>query len=353
MHQVKHRGEHHVSRKPSYADIVQTQRQRDASCVAGPPHTDNVNVGDEPGEKRVRASCSQASIKYGRYRNQQCTCNSLTFLAFLHENENITSTDLDRVLDKGNVLYKQARQMFPQHAHLTTDELPDLVPARSHVLHADKTLLSRYGTLGDPLPGAVNSFLDLEAGLSCLLSDVQYALLLMTGLCIAVFRTRSGRYGFFDPHPRGEDGLPLLRTSVFAGTAVMVTFTRLSDMIDRIKMCHKRFDTQPSCNYELKPVEFESLNTANDSEDIPDPQTLTTTPSPTSVLVDAFPNKSSASAPEINTVQSHQGQTTQRPRSSFAVILPLHSRDHQDCTTLHKLLNYVRWHFCCPGAVFK
>lgn len=40
------------------------------------------------------------------------------------------------------------------------------------------TQLSRYGTLGDPLPGAVDSYLDLEAGLSCL-SEVQYALLIM------------------------------------------------------------------------------------------------------------------------------------------------------------------------------
>lgn len=178
--------------------------------------------------KHVSASSSQASRKYGQYRNQQCTCNSLTFLAFLHENE-------------------EARKRFPKSIHFTTDELPDKVPARRYTHYVDMTHLSRYGTLGQPLAGAVDTFLDLYAGPNCLLSDVQFALLMMTGLCIAVFRTRSGRYGFFDPHSRTATGLPLPLSSSTPGTAVMLTFTRLSDMIDRLMKCHKMLGTQSSC----------------------------------------------------------------------------------------------------------
>ncbi|GLD59813.1 uncharacterized protein AKAME5_002993500 [Lates japonicus] len=206
--------------KRSQATKLQWQQQRESQCAApceqaegpGPQSRDLVRESVvSPAEavnqagQRDAVCVPQVSyadvVKRGRHSETLCVAESVQ----MHQHSFITSTDLDRVLDKGNVLYKQARQMFPQHAHLTTDELPDLVPAHRHVFHADKTLLSRYGTLGDPLPGAVDSFLDLEAGLSCLLSDVQYALLLMTGLCIAVFRTRSGRYSFFDPHPRGED----------------------------------------------------------------------------------------------------------------------------------------------------
>ncbi|GLD73925.1 uncharacterized protein AKAME5_002525100, partial [Lates japonicus] len=255
--------------KRSQATKLQWQQQRESQCAApceqaegpGPQSRDLVRESVvSPAEavnqagQRDAVCVPQVSyadvVKRGRHSETLCVAESVQ----MHQHSFITSTDLDRVLDKGNVLYKQARQMFPQHAHLTTDELPDLVPAHRHVFHADKTLLSRYGTLGDPLPGAVDSFLDLEAGLSCLLSDVQYALLLMTGLCIAVFRTRSG-----------------------------------SDMIDRIRMCHKSFGTQSTCNCELKPVEFHSENTANQSEVMPDTQT--TTPSP--VVVDA---------PKTNTV---------------------------------------------------
>ncbi|KAG8009301.1 hypothetical protein GBF38_017424 [Nibea albiflora] len=175
-------------RQASYADIVKTGLISDDQCVAGPSNPDYVNLRDQPSEQYVCASRSQASVKYGKSRNQQCTCNSLTFLAFLHENENLSREDLDLVLDKGNLMYNEAKKKFPKHIHLTTDELPDIVPSRTCIQYVDMTQLSRYGTFGDPLPGAVDSFLDLEAGLSCLLSDVQYALLLMRGLCIAVFR---------------------------------------------------------------------------------------------------------------------------------------------------------------------
>ncbi|KAG8009302.1 hypothetical protein GBF38_017425, partial [Nibea albiflora] len=248
-------------RQASYADIVKTGLISDDQCVAGPSNPDYVNLRDQPSEQYVCASRSQASVKYGKSRNQQCTCNSLTFLAFLHENENLSREDLDLVLDKGNLMYNEAKKKFPKHIHLTTDELPDIVPSRTCIQYVDMTQLSRYGTFGDPLPGAVDSFLDLEAGLSCLLSDVQYALLLMRGLCIAVFRTMSGRYGFFfDPHPRTVKGLPLPLDSRAPGTGVMVTFTHLSDMIDRLIKYHKTLETNASCNYELKPVAFVNLN---------------------------------------------------------------------------------------------
>ncbi|KAG8008520.1 hypothetical protein GBF38_019715, partial [Nibea albiflora] len=70
----------------------------------------------------------------------------------------------------------------------------------------------------------------------------------------------SGRYGFFDPHPRTVKGLPLPLDSRAPGTGVMVTFTHLSDMIDRLIKYHKTLETNSSCNYELKPVAFVNLN---------------------------------------------------------------------------------------------
>ncbi|CAJ1085427.1 uncharacterized protein LOC117832690 isoform X1 [Xyrichtys novacula] len=98
----------------------------------------------QSGEQNVCASRSQASLKYGQSRNQQCTCNSLTFLAFLYESEHITRADLDRVLDKGDVMYREVRKTVRDHAHLTTDELPKEVPARRHTQIFDKSQLSRY-----------------------------------------------------------------------------------------------------------------------------------------------------------------------------------------------------------------
>ncbi|KAM3604299.1 uncharacterized protein V6R79_009178, partial [Siganus canaliculatus] len=137
--------------------------QSNASCVAGPSHAVCVNLEYQPSEESVCASRSQDSHEYGRNRNKQCTCNSLTFLGFLHENENLTREDLNMVLDKGNEMYTEARNRVPDHIYLTTDELPDLVPANRSVLLADMRQSSKYGTFGEPLHATVDYFLDLEA----------------------------------------------------------------------------------------------------------------------------------------------------------------------------------------------
>ncbi|CAJ1057731.1 hypothetical protein KUCAC02_037001 [Xyrichtys novacula] len=131
------------STQVSYPDTVKKGNHSNYQSVSGSSRVRNVNSVNQSGEKNVCASRSQASLKYGRSRNQQCTCNSLTFLAFLYESEHITRADLDRVLDKGDAMYREIRKTV-DHAHLTTDELPDQVPARRHVQTVDKLQLSRY-----------------------------------------------------------------------------------------------------------------------------------------------------------------------------------------------------------------
>ena len=231
----------------------------------------------EPDETRIAASHSQNNMKYDPFsRNKQCGCNALIFLAFLHENEHITSENLDLVLQKGDTMYKEVRRQLDAKARtqigekkkakrndfLATDELPNRVCARSHVYKVTKHC-PRCGTFGEPPPDSVDEYLDLEAGLSCLLTEVNYGLLVMRNLIIAVFRNGAGHFGFFDPHTRGSDGLPVLGSTGLLGTAVMLTFTTLKDMIDRIVKCHNIFDTPSTCKYELTPIEFHGANVDN------------------------------------------------------------------------------------------
>ncbi|KAL3972489.1 signal peptide peptidase-like 2B [Sarotherodon galilaeus] len=165
--------QHEVSSAPQvgYADFLKRGHHSD---VGGPSHAERVNLENQPSVTHVCASHSQAHPKYGDSRNKQCTCNSLTFLAFLHENEKMTTADLNLVLDKGDVMYKEAKKRFPKSIHLATDELPDKVYARRSMYHVDMTQPSRYGTFEEPPEEAVDTFLSLEAGLSYLLSDVPY-----------------------------------------------------------------------------------------------------------------------------------------------------------------------------------
>lgn len=259
------------------------------------------------------ASRSQASVKYRYSRNHECTCNSLTFLAFLHENEHVTSADLDLVLDKGDVMYKQVRKRFPKSIHLAVDELPTKAPAH-HCMYKVVKQPARYGTLAEPLTESASHLLDLEAGLSCLLSDVQYALLIMSGLCIAVFRNRSGRYGFLDPHSRRANGLALLVGTYSTGTAVMLTFTHLSDMIDRLVKCHEILGIPFSCVYELTPLQFHNMHMANLCDVIPDKNNISQVGA-LSLLAD----NSHFLAPKINTdIIDLSDMSQQIPASSSA-----------------------------------
>ncbi|CAI5685860.1 unnamed protein product, partial [Oreochromis niloticus] len=122
-------------------------------------------------------------------------------------------------------------------------------------------------------------FPSLEQGLQCLASAVRYALLVMGGTVIAVCRLTSGEYAYFDPHPRKSTGMPL-SLAVSGGTAVMLKFTRLNDMIDRIKRLYRMFSIAPSCTYELQPVEFHSENAADQRDADENRQTATSLPAP-------------------------------------------------------------------------
>ncbi|KAL4009600.1 hypothetical protein ACER0C_003452 [Sarotherodon galilaeus] len=241
---------------------VTVQAQHDGEAP-GPSHVQVTNSESRPRVSSICASRSQASAKYGKYRNQQCMANSLVFLSFLHEDEFITRADLNRVLDKGHAVYSDARKRFVNSVFLACDELPTVVTSRRHEYQVDMSQFAHYGTFD-----GTGHLPSLEQGLQCLDSQVRYALLVMGGTVIAVCRLTSGEYAYFDPHPRN------------GGTAVMLKFTRLNDMIDRIKCLYRMFSIAPTCTYELQPVEFHSENAADQRDADENRQTATTVPAP-------------------------------------------------------------------------
>ncbi|XP_025760539.1 uncharacterized protein LOC109200965 [Oreochromis niloticus] len=250
---------------------VQTQHDGEAP---GPSHVQVTNNESRPRVSSICASRSQAAAKYGKYRNQQCMANSLVFLSFLHEDEFITRADLNRVLDKGHAVYSDARKRFVNSVFLACDELPTVVTSRRHEYQVDMSQFAHYGTFD-----GTGHLPSLEQGLQCLASAVRYALLVMGGTVIAVCRLTSGEYAYFDPHPRKSTGMPL-SLAVSGGTAVMLKFTRLNDMIDRIKRLYRMFSIAPSCTYELQPVEFHSENAAYQRDADENRQTATSVPTP-------------------------------------------------------------------------
>ncbi|CAI5689216.1 unnamed protein product [Oreochromis niloticus] len=132
-------------------------------------------------------------------------------------------------------------------------------------VHADINVYSvkmdniRYGYLkaADKTYQRKEWWLPLASRLVCLSTDVNYALLMVSPQCIAVFRDKSGRYGLFDSHSRSAAGLPQPN-----GTAVMLTFTHVNDLINHL---HNLFQNQGRyARYEFVPVSFKRVSTHNE-----------------------------------------------------------------------------------------
>ena len=242
---------------PSFTqdELSETQMQVDEVPCAARMEME----GSETSISCVQASHSQGDVRYGCNRSKQCTCNSLTFLAALHDRTVLNSTDLDYILQKGNLMYSSVQERLSSGdriapAHLAFDELPDNVEIHGQTYHVVKCL-SRYGHLRQIGPDGAD-FLKLSERLLCLSSDVNHALLTIGSLTIAVFRDETGRYGFFDPHSRTPDGFPAEN-----GTAVMLTFANLSDMIGRLLVFWALVESAADeWVYELMPLLFTSEN---------------------------------------------------------------------------------------------
>ena len=184
---------------------------------------------------------------------------ALTFLASQNEGIQFNKKALDKVLALGNSLYVatmlQLRLHNPrQSRHLTIEEMPKLVMTDGNMynVHMD------YIRCGDVYPQQQPMGLPLATQLECLSPDVSLALIVVSPEAIAVFRDRSGRYGVFDSHSRSPQGLP----HPF-GTAVMKTFSELSDLADHLD---KLFKTRPAATYEFVPVQFEAVGSSEHPE---------------------------------------------------------------------------------------
>lgn len=100
---------------------------------------------------------------------------------------------------------------------------------------------------------------------------------------------------------RTMQGLSLPLDSHAPGTAVMLTFMHLSDMIDRQIKYHNMLETQSLCNYELKAVAFvHSANLNNPIFDKASQPTTNTAAVSTVVLDDAVQYKPTLSAQTLN-----------------------------------------------------
>ncbi len=246
----------------------------------------------------VQASHCQGDVRYDSFsRNHQCTCVALTFLVNHSEGITFKMPDLDRVLKEGDAWYVGIKMQLIAEGRfnrnlLTMEEVPLSVSSfnRIHNVRKSGVMIGYLRATGNP--GMEEWCIPLTERLQCLSTDVSHALLLVSPECIAVFRDRSGRYGFFDSHSRTAEGLP---HPTGHGTAVMLTFTYLSDMADIILQIF--WDRGDETSYEFMPVSFE---TAQQSVQLPSPSVC----EPVSQLISALPEPATNVGAKENLVGS-------------------------------------------------
>ncbi|XP_032445815.1 uncharacterized protein LOC116736996 [Xiphophorus hellerii] len=239
------------------SSVAQEDHFQDGSCkasaleprISGPPVL------------LVSATHSQADKRYAAFsRNHQCTCMALTFLAYHNEGLQFDAVMLDRVIEKGDQLYSGVKQQLISDGtfrdnHLTFEQMPDhvLTDRNIYAVHTTGLQVGHVFARSRSPEGSRRLGLHLALQLECLSENVTHAFLLVTPECIAVFRDRSGRFGVFDSHSRNSAGLPHP-----SGTAVMMTFCNLSDMVSHLlKLFRNR---GPNATYEFVPVGFEREN---------------------------------------------------------------------------------------------
>lgn len=154
------------------------------SCLTQSPALYQVNTNANL-NKGVTSSMLQPSIQsepdevcvsssHAQNTNTQCTANAAVFLAFLHENENLCTSDLDLVLDRGDQLYYK---MIPKGKDvLAAEELNGEVVEGNTDKHTILLQASMCGLLRDC---HIPEFPALKDRLHCLFHDAQYALLIV------------------------------------------------------------------------------------------------------------------------------------------------------------------------------
>ena len=216
--------------------------------------------GNTSDNTAIAASFHQGNGRFSiESRGNQCTCNALAFLAVSRYNTVTCSAELDTILHWGDTLYNVVRNDLIQrnsfhNNHFQFSELPD-----DFVINDIAYRVERGNLACGPLQNLVNgndSLPDLHDALQLLAAtDTNGALLLSGGICIAVFKDRNNRYGFFDSHSRDIQGL-LSNT----GTAVVLTFADLNSLINRIYMLYSSLNFLSSMQYELLPINIKALH---------------------------------------------------------------------------------------------
>lgn len=192
------------------------------------------------------------------FKGDQCTCNAL--MAIIQHNAN-TTQELDDILFAGDDLYRlrvgelQSTVQFISKM-LKFEELPTIVSI--HNQHFEiKYHEQIYGTVTHENWNQSGKSMNRKEGIEMLFSGNRQGLIIVGGLCSAIFTDEKICPVFFDSHSFSQDG-----------TALKITFNNIDRLVHYLFAFYQSCNISMTTKFELQPVSVTSeagtLNLRND-----------------------------------------------------------------------------------------
>ena len=209
-----------------------------------------------PSVETIFASHNQGDGRYSVFsRGCQCTCMSLSVILTMFEDNEFSTSYLDRVLYRGDNLYKKVvmdlmnEQKFKSKL-LSFDELPRALEYNDKLFNITK----HPSVIGIPIiDSSTNEAFSLQEAIVFAFSKSDNLLIMIGAICSALVR-RSNTYIFFDSHSHGKDAL-----SNADGKAVMKIFPLLDDVIAFLYAFYNSANIELTSQFEILPVSLQRI----------------------------------------------------------------------------------------------
>ena len=227
--------------------LSQTAKYSDNSLDLG--SSDGAVLQNQKFIEILFASLSQSDKRFPDFsRGVQCTCNAL--MSIIQENAS-TMHELDEVLYAGDDLYRirigelQSTVQFVSKM-LNFEELPRAVSLENRTFEV-KYFEQICGTVTHIDWEHSENVLNLNQGIETLFSSYRQGLIIVGGICSAMYRDANNRFVFFDSHSHGKDGL-----SSVDGTAVKVIFDEMGKLLDFLFLFYHSCGISMTCQFEIQ-----------------------------------------------------------------------------------------------------
>ena len=245
---------------------LQAQNESANSCFRAQNESSSRHLCAQKGDDESQSSCPSVETIFashnqgdGRYsvfsRGCQCTCMSLSVILTMFEDNEFSTSYLDRVLYRGDNLYKKVvMDLMNEHKFksklLSFDELPRALEYNDKLFNITK----HASVIGIPIiDSSTNEAFSLQEAIVFAFSKSDNLLIMIGAICSALVR-RSNTYIFFDSHSHGKDAL-----SNADGKAVMKIFPLLDDVIAFLYAFYNSANIELTSQFEILPVSLQQI----------------------------------------------------------------------------------------------